>query len=354
MKKIILTGGGTAGHVTPHLALLPALKEAGFEVHYIGSHSGMERELVQKAGLTYHPIYSGKLRRYLDVRNLTDLFRVARGLGGSLRILRRLKPDLLFSKGGFVTVPVVLAAKILGIPCVIHESDLTPGLANRLAAPFAKKICTAFPETLTRIPEKKGVLTGIPIRGELLTGTRAKGLALCGFPNADRPVLLVTGGSQGAAAINACLRGTLPPLLKKYRVIHLCGMGNQMSTPHDAFFGYAQFEYVQEGLADLYAAADIVLSRAGAGTLFELLAMKKPHLLIPLSREASRGDQIDNAASFAKRGFSAVLPEEDMTPERLLTEINALYKSRHDYINAMTAQENTNGIERVMAVLLNK
>jgi UDP-N-acetylglucosamine--N-acetylmuramyl-(pentapeptide) pyrophosphoryl-undecaprenol N-acetylglucosamine transferase len=349
MKKIILTGGGTAGHVTPHLALLPALQSAGFEVYYIGSHTGIERGLIKKAGLTYYPVASGKLRRYLDVRNFTDLFRVVKGLGDSLRILQRVKPDLVFSKGGFVSVPVLMAARILKIPCVIHESDLTPGLANRLAAPFAKKICVCFPETLAHVAKNKGILTGMPIRPELLNGSRSRGLAKCAFHQSDNtPVLLVTGGSQGAAVINACLREALSEICTRFRVIHLCGKGNLSNKPHP---GCAEFEYVQDGLADLYAAADVVLSRAGASTIFELLAMKKPHLLIPLSKEVSRGDQILNAESFVGQGFSAVLPEEEMNPARLLTEIEGLYKSRYKYIAAMNAQDNINGVERVMEVL---
>ncbi|MCL2605361.1 MAG: undecaprenyldiphospho-muramoylpentapeptide beta-N-acetylglucosaminyltransferase [Defluviitaleaceae bacterium] len=349
MKKIILTGGGTAGHVTPHLALIPALKEAGFEIHYIGSRTGIERTLAEDAGLPYYPIASGKLRRYMDIKNVTDMFRVIKGLADSLKILRRVKPDMVFSKGGFVTVPVLMAARMLKIPAVIHESDLTPGLANRLAAPFAKRICVSFPETLAYIPKKKGVLTGLPIRPELLNGSRIQGLAKCGFDKNDaKPILLVTGGSQGAAVINACVREVLPRLIKNYRVIHLCGKGNLINAPQP---GYIEFEYVQDGLADLYAAADIVLSRAGAGTLFELLAMKKPHLLIPLSKGASRGDQILNAESFSKQGFSAVLPEDEMTPERLLAEINTLYDKRYDFIKNMSARESVNGIERVMEVL---
>jgi UDP-N-acetylglucosamine--N-acetylmuramyl-(pentapeptide) pyrophosphoryl-undecaprenol N-acetylglucosamine transferase len=349
MKKIILTGGGSAGHVTPHLALLPALKDAGFDVHYIGSHTGIERGLIKKAGLKYYPVASGKLRRYLDIKNFTDLFRVVKGLSDSFRILRRIKPDLVFSKGGFVVVPVLIAARILRIPTVVHESDLTPGLANRLAAPFAKKICVAFPETLEYVSPKKGVLTGIPIRSELLTGNRERGLKKCGFtPGGNLPVLLVTGGSQGAAVINDTIRETLPVLLKDFRVIHLCGKGNLSNVKQP---GYAEFEYIQDGLSDLYAAADIVLSRAGAGTLFELLAIKKPHLLIPLRKDVSRGDQILNAESFVKQGFSAVLPEEEMTPARLQTDIKTLYKNRYVFIKNMSNHEGTNGILRVMEVL---
>jgi UDP-N-acetylglucosamine--N-acetylmuramyl-(pentapeptide) pyrophosphoryl-undecaprenol N-acetylglucosamine transferase len=352
MKKIILTGGGTAGHVTPHLAMLPALHHAGFDIHYIGSHTGIERELAEKANLPYSPIAAGKLRRYFDLRNVTDIFRVVKGLHDALHILRREKPDLVFSKGGFVTVPVLMAARMLRIPTVIHESDLTPGLANRLAAPFAKKICVAFPETLTHINNQKGVLTGIPIRAELLSGNREKGLARCGFVigGADKPILLVTGGSLGAAAINRNLREALPEITKKFRVIHLCGKGNLLDTTAISA-DYVQFEYISDGLADIYAAADIVISRAGAGTLFELLAMKKPHLLIPLSKAASRGDQIQNAESFAKQGFSAVLPEEELTPQRLVEETARLYNERFTYINMMEKSNNKNAVDAVMEVL---
>jgi len=354
MKKIILTGGGTAGHVTPHLALLPALQQAGVAVHYIGSHAGIERELAERENLPYSPIAAGKLRRYFDLRNVTDMFRVAKGLHDARRILKREKPDLVFSKGGFVTVPVLMAARMLRIPTVIHESDLTPGLANRIAAPFAQKICVAFPETLKHVSEKKGVLTGIPIRSDLLTGRREKGLATCNFdPNSTQPVLLVTGGSSGAQVINKNLREALPEITKKFRVIHLCGKGNlaESRPPGATPQNYAEFEYISDGLNDLYAAADIVLSRAGAGTIFELLAMRKPHLLVPLSRAASRGDQILNAHSFAAQGFSAVLPEEEMTPARLNSECTALYNTRDKFKTAMATHGQTDSIAATLAVL---
>jgi len=358
MKKIILTGGGTAGHVLPHLAMLPALKNAGFAPHYIGSHNGIERGLVENAGIPYSGISSGKLRRYFDLKNITDTFRVVKGLADALRVLRREKPNLVFSKGGFVTVPVMMAAWMLRIPAVIHESDYTPGLANRLSARFAIKICVCFPETLAHVPDTKSVLTGSPIRAELLNGNRESGLKRCGFditpPDGDKPVLLVTGGSLGAAVINATVRAALPELTRQFRVIHLCGKGNLAETPlpHIPANHYTQFEYVNNGLNDLYAAADIVLSRAGAGTIFELLAMKKPHLLVPLSRTASRGDQILNANSFAKQGFSVVLQEEELTSAQLVANCHRLFKSRHDYTKRMAAHGNNDGITAVLEVLM--
>ncbi|MCL1877970.1 MAG: UDP-N-acetylglucosamine--N-acetylmuramyl-(pentapeptide) pyrophosphoryl-undecaprenol N-acetylglucosamine transferase, partial [Defluviitaleaceae bacterium] len=235
MKKIILTGGGTAGHVVPNLALLPSLAAAGFEIHYIGSKNGIERELVEAAGVHFYGISSGKLRRYFDLKNITDAFRVVKGIGEARKILKKIKPDLIFSKGGFVVVPVILAAKMCGVRAIIHESDISPGLANKIVMPFAEKICASFPETLGFLNSKaraKAVLTGTPIRESIKNGDRFTGLKIAGFSTggsdtkavpASRPVLLVTGGSLGAAAINACVREALPEILQKFRVIHLCG-----------------------------------------------------------------------------------------------------------------------------------
>jgi len=348
MKKIILTGGGTAGHVTPNIALLPMLKTEGFDIHYIGSKDGLEKDLIKSEGIPYHGISAGKLRRYLDIKNVTDIFRVIRGFGDALKIIREIKPDIIFSKGGFVTVPVLAAARMLKVKSVSHESDLTPGLANRISGPFTKKICVSFPETLAHLPAHKGVLTGSPIRKELLQGDKQNGLKLCGWSDGGKPVIIVTGGSQGAAAINNAIRMILPRLLSKFRVIHLCGKGNLTESELP---GYAQFEYVKDGLADLYALSDIAISRAGANTLFELLAMKKPNLLIPLPKESSRGDQILNAESFALQGFSKILHESKITNERLLNDIELLYNEQEIYKTNMSTHEQSNGTARVMAVL---
>lgn len=345
MKKIVLTGGGTAGHVIPNLALVPSLKANGYEIFYIGSHNGIERKLVESEGITYYGISSGKLRRYLNFKNITDIFRVIKGLGDSIKIIRKIKPNIVFSKGGFVTVPVIVAAKMLGIKGVIHESDMTPGLANRLSLPFATRICCSFPETLKHIPDGKGVLTGTPIRGSLFEGDKQKGQSLAGFKDLNKPTLLITGGSQGAAVINACVRESLDGLLEKFNIIHLCGKGNLAEIDKD---GYSQFEYLSDDMPHVLAAADIVLSRAGANTLFELIALKKPHLLIPLSKGASRGDQILNAASTKKQGFSMVLPEEEMDKIRLINDLDALYNNKEPYINAMKNQKTSDGIGRVI------
>ena len=345
-KKILLTGGGTAGHVTPNLALLPYLKAEGYEVVYVGSHNGIERSLIEAEGIPYYGISTGKLRRYLSKENIKDMFRVAKGIAEAKKLIRKLQPDLVFSKGGFVAVPVVLGAKKNNVPVIIHESDITPGLANKLAMPSAQVICSTFPETLQYVPKGKGVHTGTPIRKELFEGDRQKGLNACGFTG-EKPVLLMMGGSLGAVKLNRCLREILPEVVQTFDVIHLCGKGNL-----DAHFrtqaGYIQFEYVSDGLNDLFAAADMIVSRAGSNSICEFLALKKPHLLIPLGTKASRGDQILNAASFEKQGFARVLDEEEMTAERMKAEIFALYEKRADYVAAMAESDAGDGVEAVM------
>lgn len=349
MKKIVLTGGGTAGHVTPNIALLPHLKTAGFEVSYIGSYDGIEKRLISDFDIPYYGISTGKLRRYFSMQNFTDPFRVIRGFAEAKKILKDLKPDVVFSKGGFVSVPVVRAAASLGIPCIIHESDMTPGLANRLCIPVASKICCNFPETYNSLPAGKAVLTGTPIREELAEGSKEAGLSLCNFHNV-KPVIMVIGGSLGAANVNAVVRKALPKLLENYQVVHLCGKGKQdnllLNTP-----GYKQFEYVKEELKDLFAMSDIVISRAGANAICELLALQKPNLLIPLPKNASRGDQILNADSFLKQGFSMVLQEEDMDEHILCEKIDELYEKRHEYAKNMQESNMTNAITQVMELL---
>lgn len=349
MKKIVLTGGGTAGHVTPNIALLPHLKKAGFSVSYIGSYDGIEKRLIADFDIPYYGIATGKLRRYFDWKNFTDPFRIIKGFAEAKSILKKLQPDVVFSKGGFVSVPVVHAAASLGIPCIIHESDMTPGLANKLCIPVAKKVCCNFPETYRLLPEDKAVLTGSPIREELSAGSREKGLELCGFHNM-KPVILVIGGSLGASNVNLYVRKALPALLETYQVVHICGkekMDNLLlNTP-----GYKQFEYVKEELKDLFAMADIVISRAGANAICELLALKKPNLLIPLSANASRGDQILNANSFQSQGFSMVLEEEHLTEESLIQAVNTLFAQKEQYKQAMEQSTLTDSIAKIMELI---
>ena len=349
MKKIVMTGGGTAGHVTPNIALFDSLQKDGYEIHYIGSYEGIEKGLIEDKKIPYYGISSGKFRRYRSWKNLTDPFRVLHGFFQARRLLGRIRPNVVFSKGGFVSVPVVMAAKTRHIPVIIHESDLTPGLANKLAMPSATKVCCNFPETLPYLPKEKAVLTGSPIRQELLHGNKQAAKDFCGFTD-DLPILMVMGGSIGSVYINTAIRGCIDTLLTKYQIIHLCGKGNIDESLKDKK-GYAQFEYISENLPDLFAAADLVVARAGANSICELLALHKPNILIPLSRNASRGDQILNANSFAKQGFSAVLEEEEVTSEKLMATIDDVMAHRSKYIDAMKNSGQMNAIETIMGLI---
>lgn len=349
MKRIILTGGGTAGHVTPNIALIPKLKELGFDIQYIGSYQGIEKELIEPFGIPYHGISSGKLRRYFSVQNFTDPFRVLKGLGEARKLIRDLQPDIIFSKGGFVSVPVVMAGKQNKVPVIIHESDMTPGLANKLALPSATKVCCNFPETMENLPKDKAVLTGSPIRQELLSGNKIAAMDLCGF-SADKPVILVIGGSLGAVAVNNAVRNALPELLESFQIVHLCGKG-KVDESLVGTKGYTQFEYIKNELRDIFALSDIVISRAGANAICELLALRKPNILIPLSANASRGDQILNARSFERQGFSIVLEEEEVTKETLLEAVNKLYNNRNTYMEAMRNSGQQDSINTIINLI---
>ena len=349
MKHIVLTGGGTAGHVTPNIALLPGLRERGYQISYIGSYNGIEKELIEKTGVSYYGISSGKLRRYVDLKNLSDPFRVLKGIREARVLMNRLKPDVVFSKGGFVAVPVIMAAGRKHIPIIAHESDMTPGLANKLCIPYADKICCNFPETVRNLPEGKAVVTGSPLREELMKGSRERGLAFCGFDD-SRPVLMITGGSLGSVNVNTHMRAILPKLLSTFQIVHLCGRGN-LDPALDHTDGYRQFEYVSEEMPDLFAAADLIVSRAGANSICEISALAKPNLLIPLSANASRGDQILNARSYEKQGFSKVLEEEELTDEVLLQTILDLYKEKDSYIRAMKAAGQTDAVARILDLI---
>ena len=351
MKKIIMTGGGTAGHVTPNIALMPALRNEGYEISYIGSYEGIEKRLIEEQGVSYYGISSGKLRRYFDPKNFSDPFKVLEGYSQSVKLLKKLKPDVVFSKGGFVSVPVVLAARHCKVPAIIHESDLTPGLANKLAIPGAVKICCNFPETLNYLPKEKAVLTGSPIRQELLKGNANHAFSLCRFSDRTKPVIMIVGGSTGSRAINTAIRGLLPELVKSYNIIHLCGKGNLDETLHSVS-GYAQFEYANQELSDMFALSDLVISRAGANAICELLALRKPNILIPLSAEASRGDQILNANSFRSQGFSYVLEESELTNTALLEAIEHVFRKKEDYVNAMENSSSRNSIDTIVGLIL--
>lgn len=349
--KIVLTGGGTAGHVTSNIALIPRMKQDGYEVYYIGSYDGIEKTLMEQEGIPYTGIATGKLRRYFDLKNFSDPVRVLKGYEEARKALKEIQPDIVFSKGGFVAVPVVWAAHSLHIPVVTHESDMTPGLANRLCLNAADRICCNFPETIKNLPEGKAVLTGAPIREKLLQGTREEGLEMTGF-RGEKPVLMIIGGSLGSVAINNAVRAILPELLRNFDVVHVCGKGNADPTL-EGIDGYKQYEYLSNGLRNLYAMADLVISRAGANVICELLALRKPNVLIPLPLDASRGDQILNANSFEKQGFSYVLDQHAMEKDQELLNhaINSVYHKKSSYVIAMQNSNQGNGVDAVIQVL---
>ncbi len=347
-KTVVLTGGGTAGHVTPNLAIIPKLEKMGFHIEYIGTKTGIEREIITRAGVPYHIISAGKLRRYFSLKNFIDPVKIVAGCLKAKSILKKLRPSAVFSKGGFVGVPVVFAAHCLKIPVVLHESDITPGLANRLCIPRAKTVCVSFEPTLKLIPDGKGVHTGLPIRGNLLEGDRQKGMAQSGF-SGNKPVLLIMGGSLGAQALNEVLDAVMPELTRKYDVIHIRGQNNMACCC--APTGCKPFGYVDEELADLYAAADIMLSRAGATAVFEILALALPALLVPLPSTSSRGDQLQNARYFKDNGFAHVLHQEDMTEKSLLDAIDTLYADKDTLKDRMRKENRADAAALVAKVI---
>ena len=349
MKRIVLTGGGTAGHVTPHLALLPHLLREGYDVHYIGTENGIERGMIEKLeGVAYHAVKSGKLRRYFDWKNFTDPFRVIAGAFQAGRLMGRLKPDVCFSTGGFVSVPVVIGAWLHRVPVVCHESDLTPGLANKICSKFARRVATTFPECADALG-KKAVCTGTPMRPALFSGSREKGLALAGF-SGERPVLMMVGGSSGAQSVNKALREALPKLLEKMDVLHLTGKGN-LDGSLAALPGYKQFEFLSDELPDAIAYADLILSRAGSNAICEFQALKKPMLLVPYPKGASRGDQILNAESFRKRGLCHVLLQENMTADSLYDAVLELQRDRESLIRNLKNAPPADGTEAVLGLI---
>ncbi|MDP5273871.1 undecaprenyldiphospho-muramoylpentapeptide beta-N-acetylglucosaminyltransferase [Chengkuizengella axinellae] len=351
-KKIVFTGGGSAGHVTVNLALIPHFLHEGWGVEYIGSENGIERELISKLkGVHYHSIKTGKLRRYFDWNNVKDPFRVVQGIFQSFRIIQKSKPNVVFSKGGFVSVPVILGSKLNQIPVLTHESDLTPGLANKISMPFVKKVCTTFPETEKHLSSKKAEYVGAIVRDELRHGNATKGYTYCNFIR-EKPVLLIMGGSMGSQKINKSVRDSLDELLSNFQIVHICGKGGVDSSIKKR--GYKQFEYINEQLPDMMHMADIVISRAGSNAIFEFLSLKKPMLLIPLSKEASRGDQILNAESFKKAGYCEVLQEEELSKDSLTKTIKHLYKNKENYINKMKTYQGEKALSKVIKLIKNE
>jgi UDP-N-acetylglucosamine--N-acetylmuramyl-(pentapeptide) pyrophosphoryl-undecaprenol N-acetylglucosamine transferase len=350
MPKIVFTGGGTAGHVIPNLALIEKFQTEGWDITYIGSEKGLEKDLIARRNIPYYSIASGKLRRYFDWQNFIDPFKTMLGIIQAWRYLGKIKPKVIFSKGGFVAFPVVFAAWLRKIPVVAHESDHTPGLANKLSFPFAKKICISFPETEKYLlPYDNVIYTGTPIRPQFFTADAKQGLAFCDF-DTNKKVILIMGGGTGSEIINKTIINCLPKLLDKYQVIHLCGKGKKTAMLEEPK-GYQQYEYLDQELFDVMACADIVISRSGANALLELVVLKKLHLLIPLSRGASRGDQIVNAEIFAEKGISKVLLQENLTEQNLLTAIDDLIENAEQYRQAREKYNYKNGTEGIYQLL---
>jgi len=328
-KTVVFTGGGSAGHVTPNMALIDHVQRLGWHCEYIGSKLGIERKLIKTINIPYHAIACGKLRRYFSLKTFVEPFKIMTGVVQAYRLLGRIKPDVIFSKGGFVAFPVVVAAWLHGIRVVIHEADFSPGLANRLSFPFASDICVSFPQTEQAIGEKHKVhVTGLPLRANLMCGSAVRGRKLCGFSDA-KPILLVTGGGLGAQRINQALRDALNQLLDTFQVIHICGEGKVV--PELDCEGYKQFAFVHEEYADLLACANCVVSRAGANAIYELLALTKPHVLIPLSKKNSRGDQLENANHFSELGLSVVLFDEELSAKSLTHAILELWQGHSHF-----------------------
>ena len=337
-RHVLFVGGGSAGHVLPCVPLIRHFRDAGWRVSYVGS-GAPEKDLIGALGIEFFLIPSGKLRRYWSVKNVRDVFRLLAGLWQATRLLREGRPLGVFSPGGCVAFPGVVGAWLNRIPVVAHESDLTPGLANRLSAPFVSVICTSFAET--QVGRARIEHTGSPLRPELLQGSAVRGREMCGF-DTDKPMLLVVGGSLGSEVINAAVRRGIRHLCARFNVAHVCGQ-DQVDARLRGQPGYRQFAYIDAGWGDVLAAADLVVSRAGANAVFELAALGKPSLLIPLSAEASRGDQIDNARYAERQGWSRVLLEEDLDPERLLDELVAL-GSRAVTLRQRNAPEDATGV----------
>lgn len=318
MKSIVLCGGGTAGHVIPALALVPRLREHFGKIVYIGEKGGIEERLARGKGLPFYSVTCVKLKRSLSPGNLKIPFLLLKGMREARKLLKEIRPSVVFSKGGYVSLPVVFAAYSLKIPVVAHESDFTPGLSNRICSGFCKCLCVSFEESAAKL--KNGVFTGSPVREELLWGRRIK---YAGFDEA-KPTLLVMGGSQGALFLNDILRKNLDGILKRYNVIHLAGKGNLISRSAP---NYLQIEFT-ENIADVFASSDLAVCRAGANTLFEMVALKKPMLLIPLPKGShSRGDQQQNADYFAKKGLAISARQDELDGEAFIKKIEELQKA---------------------------
>ena len=345
MSVIILTGGGTAGHCIPCFALLPDLKKSFDEIYYVGDKDKIESKLAEKHGVTFFYAPTVKLERRLTPKNALIPIKLLKAIAAAKEILKNLKPDVVFSKGGYVALPVVIAAHKLGIPVVSHESDLSIGLANKIALRYSAKLLTGFPPTAENIA--KAEYTGIPLDKNLFK-PREKGRLFkkYGFDDKKRTIL-ITGGSQGSAAINNSTEGCIENLAEKYNVLWLAGKGK---SSHVKIKNVYCAEFC-ENMGEAYAIADVCVSRAGANTLFELIALGIPTLAIPLPKGNSRGDQVENAAYFKKKGIISVLTEDKLTPESLEYSIGRLFENGKSYTAACKKLDLRSANERVLSYL---
>ncbi|MBR1890556.1 MAG: undecaprenyldiphospho-muramoylpentapeptide beta-N-acetylglucosaminyltransferase [Clostridia bacterium] len=340
MKKIVLCGGGTAGHVYPALAV--AEKLGKYDLHFVGGN-GMEKEILKKhKNITYHEIPTVKLERRLTPKNLLLPFKLLKCISASKKILKEIGPDIIFSKGGFVSVPVAIAGKRLHIPIVSHESDLSFGLANKIILKCCDTMCTTFKETANG--NKKCVHTGQPIREKIYHGKR-----LLLFEN-DKPTILVLGGSLGAKFLNDIIFENLDILTKQFNIIHVSGKNNYQKIKHE---GYKIVPYA-ENIEDFYATCDIAIARAGSGVINELLSLNIPMLLIPLSKKCSRGDQIENAKNFVKNGYAQMIEEESFTFNSFIKKIDFLLKNKEKYKKKMAKTSKNHASDAIFKILEEK
>ncbi len=348
-KKVVLTGGGSTGHVSVNLALIPRLLDEGWDITYFGSKQGIERKLLADfPEVRYEAISTGKLRRYFSWTNVADAFRVVAGTFQAWARLRRIRPSVIFSKGGFVSVPVVYAGHFNKIPSITHESDLTPGLANKLCYRYVHEVMLTFEESMKYVPAEKAFYLGPVIREQIRGGSAERGRRKYGF-DGTKPILVVLGGSLGAGAVNQCIWDNLDALLARFDILHGTGAGKGDASVQRP--GYVQVDYIQDGMNDTLAMADIIISRAGSNAIFEFLYYQKPMLLIPLPTSQSRGDQILNAERFAEKNYARVLLEENLTPETLRSGIEELYREREHIISAQQTFDFSDGVATIIAEL---
>ncbi len=364
--SVVLTGGGTAGHVWPHFALFEAcnshlakaFQENKIRIHYVGSQSGMEKDLVttNQPSWKYHSIATGKLRRYFSIKNFTDPFLILFGFLQAFFLLGNVKASIVFSKGGFVSAPVVWAAWLRGIPIVIHESDATPALATRLTLPFSLKALVAFPETIKKIPpifHSRIIEIGLPVRESLFSASHEESLKYFSLP-LDKKTILIFGGSLGAQSLNKKMFEIIPILHKNHNIIHIVGKGNKFDIP--GLENYRQLEFLNEGMKFAYGAADLAICRAGASSIFELAAARVPMILIPLGMHASRGDQIINARIFMNKGWAQSIDENtfqnDSAIQLIESTLNSLEERKAALNSAPSKDAATKTGELIWNILL--